>query len=203
MVVRQKERRSIGRILFVGRDQSLAHFYVKTYAIVKTHANVKEHVSQWTCLFIAHKAQCTCSRRVNDRWSGLILFASVVAKWRRYRHQQHGEQLALYTVSILVKKVQCKCNDTYYVCTFFRCHIYSLQRGCPRKVFSLLLNSGDIRLSAVCWQLQHLRQLLVLWALIVQFDATVSRTGATNQMTQKQPKKKCCQRNVYWSSQAN
>ena len=73
---------------------------------------------------------------------------------------------------------------------FFRCRMYSLQRGCPRKVSSLLLNSGDIRLSAVCWQLQHLRQLLVLWVLIVQFDATVSRTGATNQMTQKQPKKR-------------
>ena len=82
---------------------------------------------------------------------------------------------------------------------FFRCQMYSLQRGCPRKVSSLLLN---IWLSAVCWQLQHLRQLLVLWVLIVQFDATVSRTGATNQMTQKQPKKAkvaqtCCQRNVH------
>ena len=120
MVVRQKERRSIGRILFVGRDQSLAHFYVKTYAIVKTHANVKEHVSQWTCLFIAHKAQCTCSRRVNDRWSGLILFASVVAKWRRYRHQQHGAQLALYTVSILVKKAKTVSdNDTYITYVLF------------------------------------------------------------------------------------
>ena len=69
---------------------------------------------------------------------------------------------------------------------FFRCQMYSLQRGCPRKVSSLLLN---IWLSAVCWQLQHLRQLLVLWVLIVQFDATVSRTGATNQMAQKQSKR--------------
>ena len=99
------------------------------YAIVKTHANVKEHVSQWTCLFIAHKAQCTCSRRVNDRWSGPIWFASVVAKWRRYRHQQHGAQLALYTVSILVKKAKTVSdNDTYYVCTFsdVRCTLYSV-----------------------------------------------------------------------------
>ena len=103
---------------------------VKIYAIVKTHANVKEHVSQWTCLFIAHKAQCTCSRRVsNDRWSGLILFASVVAKWRRYRHQQRGAQLALDTVSILVKKAKTVSdNDTYYVCTFsdVRCTLYSV-----------------------------------------------------------------------------
>ena len=77
-----------------------------------------------------HSAQSTCSRRVsNDRWSGLILFASVVAKWRRYRHQQRGAQLALDTVSILVKKAKTVSdNATYYICTFsdVGCTLYSV-----------------------------------------------------------------------------